>query len=154
MKVMSEEFTQLSELIKAEMRKRDWSTRDLERESGVSRDTVSRLTRGDGPFSAAKLDQIANALGLDSDYVKQLAGIIRQRNVIIENPDVLEIAKELDALSESARNILIPNIRQLMQAYQNVTLVAEAKAARPDLADLAEQLKREKQAKADKIESV
>lgn len=153
MKVMSEEFTQLSELIKAEMRKRDWSTRDLERESGVSRDTVSRLTRGDGPFSAAKLDQIANALGLDSDYVKQLAGIIRQRNVIIENPDVLEIAKELDALSESARNILIPNIRQLMQAYQNVTLVAEAKAARPDLAERAEQLKREKQAKADKIES-
>lgn len=127
-------YSQLAKIIKAEMKAQELSTRDLEDKSGISRDTISRITRGVGPFSATTLTKVAEALNLDPDYIKQVAGLIKQRSVVIRNADVLDLAKELDELSEEERAILLPNIRQLVNVYRKVISVSEEASSNPVLA--------------------
>ncbi|HXJ32346.1 MAG TPA: helix-turn-helix transcriptional regulator [Gemmatimonadales bacterium] len=68
----------LFDYLKAELRARDWSMTDLARRAGCSKQIVSQWLAEDeveriipGPKSCLK---IADALGLDPDYVLELAG--------------------------------------------------------------------------------
>jgi transcriptional regulator with XRE-family HTH domain len=68
----------LFDFLKTELRARDWSMTDLARKAGCSKQIVSQWLAEDESLrikpSPASCKKIAEALGLDLDYVLDLAG--------------------------------------------------------------------------------
>lgn len=63
-------------LVKAEQAKRGWTDVELERRSGISRNTVNALQRGKRPPSARVVNGLADVLGIDQQEAHELAGLV------------------------------------------------------------------------------
>lgn len=151
--------TTLINLINTRLSELEWSQRQLSRASGVSSGAINNLLRGESVPETATVEKIADALGISRRrMLESLAGSNAAPESALD-ASALYIAKRLTGLPEDIRALAIDALGAQLDAFyemvkrqENLALVAEASAARPDLAERAGVIKRGMQTRADKIE--
>ena len=97
-----------SEWLKAQLRARRLTQRQLAQKSGVDHSTISRLVRGDRTPSLRTVNRLAHSLGMADG----LEGLDRQGFGITESPAArVEHALRLDDLLSE------PQVRKIMNVY-------------------------------------
>lgn len=92
-----------------------WSQRRLARESGITSGTISKIMRDEHRASPDTIDAIARALGIDSLYLMNLAGIpVPHENV---DPSIEYIAQQLASLPKEVREIATDSVRKQIHAF-------------------------------------
>lgn len=108
--------TQLVVYIKSAMRNR--SIRQVADEAGISHPALSRLLRGEVKPEPQTLRALAPVLGVSEAVLMQLAGHIEERPRALTDPEVIEVAIEIESLPLGERHQLLQIIRAALGLTQ------------------------------------
>lgn len=101
--------------LQEELKKRDWSTADLSKKSGISQPHISRIMSGSRKAGTDALEAIARAFNLPPDLVFRRAGLLPPTK---EELDELELEWNQifeNALSDQERKELLERARFELQ---------------------------------------
>lgn len=117
---MAPTYDQFSAFLLTRMSELNLSQNRLAELAKISPDTINRMTRGKGPFGTQTLEKVAPHLGVEADYLKHLVGIVERRNAIIEDPEVIEVALQIEELSPARRHQVLQVVRAVLGLFKGI----------------------------------
>ena len=109
--------------IKRKKEGRPWSQNELARRAGISSGALSMIINGKVQPKAPTLIQIANALGIDSEPLLKIAGLLELAGVIDQSedkihPTLLDSVKIINSLSGNDRQTAIELVKGVANAFK------------------------------------
>lgn len=114
---MSQQKSTLSEYLSEELRKRNWSGRQLATEAGISQSSVARVLRGDNVPKSQILRKMAKALEISETHLLHLAGHVEATPVLELDPKAAYIAERLSSLPPKTRQRAVNAIGSVVEAF-------------------------------------
>lgn len=110
-----------SEKIRKLRREKDWTQEELGQRVGIDKRNISRYETGNLNPSKKTLTKFASALGVN---VEELQGEPSQPSLILEDPELLNLFREVATLPDKSRNAVKTVLAMIVKQNRIQQMVA------------------------------